>query len=65
MSSGLQQYNEALEEEQYRRDEATIRRIAAMIRTIKPENKEFKDLMFIVEHREVILRQRRLIELLG
>jgi len=65
MSSGLAKHNEELADEQYRRDEATIASIAETISTIKPENKEFKDLMFLLSYKDVILRNRRLIELLG
>lgn len=65
MSSGLHKYNEEQEERQAKLASAWLALKGEKIANIDPYSSEFTDFKWLEEHKEKILRNRKLIELLG
>ena len=64
MSSGQSHYEDQQELHEWRKNKQWIKDLSATIAQINPTGPEFRDLQWIVQNKERILGNRRLLELL-
>ncbi len=65
MGSGLKAYNEYQEDQQAEKDRLWLNEKAKQVAAINPRSGEFSDFKWMEENREKIIRNKKLIDLLG